>query len=445
MGQADNWQPSNPVERRFMQAHADWLTFAEQPQAKLLYWQVNDDDLYLLNTYFQVQKENGCCTMQFYEKFTSGEEYASLLAENIISFYEQRREGSLAQGISAYWTAPKRDAGLSETQYLLKIANELMQYHPDIFPGFLFVITPTDLKSLYKMEGWLRTLLSETENGVWASNRIRYVVYTTEQNLFSSLLADRPQQVQHMQSRYYSENAAREMIAESNERGDSGKFRRLFVELTETLKNNDRRRLESLSESALAITNKAGWFDQSVVVHLIAGAAYLSWKDNKSSLHAYEEALKAAESAKAAEHPAGNKLIVNAIFGICSVYLMNKEYEIAASYYDRIPPYSLEDQDYILTVEADRMRADCWDKADEPDRAIEAAFEGVDAGLLMEPEFRLQSSLPILTHWLYKRMSRLFLRYDEMTDKFARLYGEGWKEIVSTDPLKQTEQQEKTA
>lgn len=430
-----DWQPSNPVERRFMDAHADWLTFAEQAQARLLYWQVNEDDHHLLNTYFQVQEENSCCAMRLYYDFVNNDQYADDLANHLIQFYEQRRETSISQGIEAYWQAPKKTITSTPTQYLLQIAQSLTEYHPDIFPGFLFIFSPSNLASFQKMENWLTELLNETEQGKWATKTIRYVIYGSEDFPFSSINKSSPDLICHLQSRYYCENAAREMVADSNERGDSGKFRRLFVELTETMKNNDRARLESLSKSALAISNKAGWFDQSVVIHLIAGAAYLNWKDADASLISYQEALKSAKQAKDAEHPAGNKLIVNALFGISSVYLKQNDYRRAAEYYDQIPEYSLADEDYILSVEADRMRAFCWEFADESDKALDAAFEGVDAGLLMEEQYRVASSLPVLTHWLYQRISKLSSLYDEMSEKFEQLYGKDWKDIVQVDPM----------
>lgn len=431
-----NWQPSNPVERRFMDAHADWLTFAEQPQARLLYWQVNDDDHHLLNTYFQVQEENSCCAMRLYIDFIDGDQYANDITDYLIQFYEQRRENSLAQDIQAYWQAPKKAITSSSTQYLLQVTQSLTEYHPDIFPGFLFVFYPSNLTSFQKMESWLSELLDETEHGKWATKTMRYVMYGDEEFPFSSIQKATPDLVYHLHNRYYCENVAREMVADSNERGDSGKFRRLFVELTETMKNNDRTRLESLSKSALAISNKAGWFDQSVVVHLIAGAAYLSWKDADASLTSYQDALTSAKQAKEANHPAGNKLIVNALFGISSVYLKQNDYQRAAEHYDQIPEYSLADEDYILSVEADRMRAFCWEFADDSDKAIEAAFEGVDAGLLMEEQYRLASSLPVLTHWLYQRINKLSALYDEMSEKFEQLYGKDWKEIVRVDPMR---------
>ena len=431
----NNWQPSNPVERRFMDAHADWLTFAEKPQARLLYWQVNEDDHHLLNTYFQVQEENSCCAIRFHIDFINGKHYATDLANYLIQFYEQRRENSLTQGITANWQAPKKLFASTPTQYLLQIAQSLTEYHPDIFPGFLFVFSPANLASFQKMEDWLAELLDETIQGKWTTNTVRYVVYGGEDVPFPALQKVYPEAVYCLKTRYYSENVAREMVAESNERGDSGKFRRLFVELTETMKNNDRTRLESLSKSALAISNKAGWFDQSVVIHLIAGAAYLSWQDADASLVSYQDALVSAKQAKAAEHPAGNKLIVNALFGISSVYLSQNHYKQAAKHYDQIPEYSLADKDYILTVEADRMRAFCWEFADDPDKAINAAFEGIDAGLLMEEPYRLASSLPVLAHWLYQRVSKLSLRYDEMAERFEQLYGKAWKDIVRMDPM----------
>lgn len=429
-----DFTPSNPVERRFMDAHYDWLIFADEKEARFLYWQVNNDDIYLLRAYFQAQEKNGCCTMQFYEDFVSKLDYPARLIQYIIQFYEKRRQASLEQGIAANWFPPEKIKGSTETQYLLQIARSLIDYHPDIFPGFLWTFLPENLSSLNKMRHWLEELIVEVTEGKFADHRIRFVIYTTEENLFADLLKNYPHRVKHIQGKYFCENVPRELIAESNERGPSGRFRRLFVELTETLKNNDPKRLENLSKAALKITEKEKWFDQSVVVYLIAGVAYLKWNDKKQSLKAYNDGLNAAHLAKEQAHPAANKLIVNTLFGIGSVYFMNKQYEDAAKTYDEIPPYSLADDDYILAVEGFRMSSMCWLKVHESEKAFNSALDALDVGALMDEDMRKKTTLPLVAHWVYKQVDLWDLRYENVTEKLEKLYGENWEKFVQIKP-----------
>lgn len=94
---------SNPIERRFMQAHDDWLTFAGNKKAKLLLWQANEADEPLLKTYFQVQEENACAVIQFDDVFETAEQFTDAIIKHIIHFYHQRREGAAAAGITADW------------------------------------------------------------------------------------------------------------------------------------------------------------------------------------------------------------------------------------------------------------------------------------------------------------------------------------------------------
>lgn len=52
-----NWQPTNPVERRFMDAHADWMRFAKDPAARLMIWQTDETDAQLVQLYFRGRKK----------------------------------------------------------------------------------------------------------------------------------------------------------------------------------------------------------------------------------------------------------------------------------------------------------------------------------------------------------------------------------------------------
>jgi tetratricopeptide (TPR) repeat protein len=235
-----------------------------------------------------------------------------------------------------------------------------------------------------------------------------------------------PQRVQVVAGKYRMETVPRELIAASGERGPSGRFRRLFVELGETLVHNDPARLENLRSAALQISTHEKWFDQSVIIHLMAGAAYMKWQTPKEALDAYQQAVHCAGQAIQAEHPAGNKLMVNALFGHASAWLNQGNYIDAANCYAQAAPYAEADKDGLLSVEAWRMAAFCLDRLNMPDRADEAGFKALQAGLWIDELLRANSNLPLVVDRMLKRIGAVGKQGDRLNRLLTALYGPDW-------------------
>ncbi len=88
----------------------------------------------------------------------------------------------------------------------------------------------------------------------WGSDRIRIVQYGAATDPLAWLQGRQPDRVRVIHGRYQMRSVSRELVAQSGERGPSGQFRRLFVELSEALAHDDPKRLESLRRSALEVT-----------------------------------------------------------------------------------------------------------------------------------------------------------------------------------------------
>ncbi|WP_024910733.1 tetratricopeptide repeat protein [Chania multitudinisentens] len=428
---------SNPIERRFMRAHDDWLVFAENKKAKLLLWQVNEADTPLLQTYFQVQEENACAVMQFDDVFETGEQFTDAVIKNIIDFYHQRREGSAAAGIVADWQPPEFESP-GANPILLNIAKSLIQHHPDVFPGFVWVFQPNVVHSEPLFAEWILKLTAELCLDKWLAERVRLVIYGELSERLQSLSLVAPESIHLIHGVYNMVSAPGEMVEESTERGPGADFRRLFIALTETIPLNDPSRLARLQEQALTISRKEGWFDQSVVIYLLAGAAQLKWQDLSRALAAYQSAVKEGESAIAVNHPAGNKLVANALFGEASVYFSQKEYTLAAQCYERIVPYTTAAGDTVLTIEAWRMGAYCWREINQFNCAWSAGFNALKAGLLLDDEMKINSNLCVAAYWMYQNYGRWEDHYDELLTLLHTLYGDEWLSIITPSTTEKT-------
>lgn len=417
-----NWQPTNPIERRFMDAHSDWMSFAKERDARLMIWQTDETDAELVRLYFQAQEETSCAVRTMRTGFVNEARYAQALTDELVAFYDSRRNASNAQGVRADWQAPG-NTGANPVLYLLTVADSLMQHHPDIFPAMVFVLEPVKVCDDAAWSRWLVGLLSVVAASPRRGERVRFVVPCTDATPLAALLQRHPDLVRVVHGRYSMASVPRELLAESGERGPSGEFRRLFVMLTETIEGGSPARLEELRAAALKVAEREQWFDQCVVVHLIAGAAYLKWRDRERAIEAYRSAADSGMRAVEAGHPAGHKLVANGLFGEASVHLTHKDFARSAYCYERAAASTSAAQDALMTVEAWRMSAVCWEKAGEREHALGAGFNALDAGLTIDESMRMNSNLRPVVEWMVSQVGAFDRRRDKLSEKVAALRG----------------------
>ncbi|MBY4799621.1 tetratricopeptide repeat protein [Burkholderia cepacia] len=415
-----NWQPTNPVERRFMDAHADWMSFAKDKAARLMVWQTDETDSELVRLYFQVQDETSCAVRTMRASFVDESGYAKALTDELVAFYDSRREGSDAQGVRANWQPPFDD-GKNPLLYLFAVADSLMQHHPDVFPAMVFVLEPAKVRDDAAWVRWMDDVLSIIAIAPQLAERVRFVVPRIEIAPFAVLMQRHRAAVRVVQGKYSMASVPRELLAESGERGPSGEFRRHFVMLTEMIEGGSPARLEELRAAALGVAEREEWFDQCVVVHLIAGAAYLKWRDRERAIEAYRSAVSSGMRAVEAGHPAGHKLVANGLFGEASVHLTHGDYAHSAYCYERAVASTTAAKDGLMTVEAWRMSAVCWARAGERDHALEAGFNALDAGLMIDEPMRANSNLPMVVEWMVSQLGVQDRRRNALSEKVAAL------------------------
>lgn len=414
----------NPVEQRFLLAHEDWLRFARDRAARLLYWRADEDDSQMVALYLQARREGSCTVIPFNHRFYSRERWLSQNTQALIDFYEERREGAQQRGISSDWQPPTLTQSDPVARFYA-VADSLMQHHPDIFPGLIFVLQPTRYDAPEQFTAALTQLLTHPFMATPQGSRIRFIVPESEITPALTDLERRyPNLVWVITGRYQMRRLAGEIVADSSERGASGEFRRLFVLLGDTLRNDDITRMTHIRQQMLDIAHEQGWPAQAAVVCLSAGAARLKSGQIAPAQAEYREALHYARQAREANCPGAAKLTVNALFGEASVLLKNNALFKAAVCYQVAAEQAQQDGDGILAVEGWRMRAWCLDKTGHRDMALESAMNGLDAGLLMDTDMRANCGLPLLVQWLAQRLGVSSLRRKAFNQKLEQLFGE---------------------
>jgi tetratricopeptide (TPR) repeat protein len=430
----------NPVERRLLAVHQDWLTFAGNKQARLLYWQTNEADQRMIAVYIQRQEKLSSAVLRLRSAFDDIDPYSAALTGEIVAWYEAGKEGSAANGITADWSAPARCNKEAAVAYLLRLASSLMRHHPDVFPQLVLILEPERIRKRAAFERWLDTLLSCMEHAPSQAEHIRFVLVGTEPEPLPRLVKQRSRQVTVLQGCYRMQTLPRELAVAADQRGPGSEFQRLFVKLGETLERGDAAQLERLRNQALTLTNQQSWPDQSVAVHLLAGAAYLKWNAPQLALCAYEQATQAGRQALQGDHPAGNKLTINGLFGEATVYWMQGDYRHAAERYTQAAQFAEADNDGLLAVEAWRMCSVCFMQMRREEAAIDAGLNALDRGAWIPLPLRANSNLQMVAQQMLARIGILHKRRGQLTSQLAALYGEDWPDTIEPLPAEEATQ-----
>lgn len=158
-----------------MDAHTDWQRFAKDRAARLMIWQTNEADAQLVQLYFQTQEEMSSAVIVMRSDFVAGAHYAPALTDELIRFYDSRRDASNAQGLRADWQPPRDDGGHSVLRFL-SVVDSLMQHHPDIFPAMVFALQPAQVRDDAALARWLGEWLHVIETSPRLGARVRFVL-----------------------------------------------------------------------------------------------------------------------------------------------------------------------------------------------------------------------------------------------------------------------------
>ncbi|MDI6017519.1 hypothetical protein QLQ97_09710 [Burkholderia pseudomallei] len=153
--------------------------------------------------------------------FVDGAHYAPALTDELIRFYDSRRDASNAQGLRADWQPPRDDGGHSVLRFL-SVADSLMQHHPDIFPAMVFALQPAQVRDDAALARWLGEWLHVIETSPRLGARVRFVLPRIDAEPFEPLQQQHSRTVHIVKGRYTMASVPRELLAESGERGPNG-------------------------------------------------------------------------------------------------------------------------------------------------------------------------------------------------------------------------------
>ncbi|WP_164013632.1 hypothetical protein [Pyxidicoccus trucidator] len=385
----------NAVERRLDLLHDQWTEFAQLPEARLLRWVVEPDEVRMVEAFLHKEGDErlGECPdlfLRLEEPFDEPARYGYALREALVRLAEESRADLDDAGLPG-WTCPPVQASGTDVDAFLAACDSLRAHSESLCEHLAVVLMPargTDAGAWLK---WLEDAVRKA-----ASAHVRLVVLDDARTLGLEPLAEVwPERVVTIPAKLAMGRALEELSQEAGHLDTpGGKFRELFVRMGNAATKGDVGQVERLGAQAVAVVAGQGLYALVVAARFVMGGALLGAGRPKEALEHYRQAEAAAEESAAKGEPQGAQLRLRSRLAQGAAWVTAQEHSQAATLYEETAPLARQLEDARLELECWRMASWCREVTKEVERAWEHGQRAWEVGRAMAATTRETSTLP---------------------------------------------------
>jgi tetratricopeptide (TPR) repeat protein len=374
----------DPLQRRLDQLHNQWVTFADDPHARLLVWTTSEDERGMVEAFVarECDARRAATPDLFLQLCTawtgqSGhgarlcEELNEQAAEADVEWCHAAREGADLDALLGALTSLRRRLG----ERMLAVWLESSDIDVD---GYLL---------------WLQRLVHAAPEG------IRFLVVGEG---YRVLAQAEPQRVHEVECDLDMPGAFEEVADRKGGHTPDDLFLRLQMRLNAQVAACDLEGARRTTERAVALAEEQGCAELGAAVQLILGGAYAGAANYVEAVAAYREAGRHAAGAKEATTAQRMQLVAG--MGCGSVLFGAGAYGPASDCFLRAAALAGDLGDGPSELDGYRLAAACAAELGEREQAWRHGVQGVRAAAKLEPAQREHSTL----HALAEQLERLF-------------------------------------
>lgn len=385
----------NPVERRMALLCGDWIGFRDDPAARLLVWQVPENALRLVECFVETQKlevdyASGDLFVPLKAPYTHALRYARDLKAALAGQFEAGVGGIGREGLAGDWRFDP--AGVPDTPRGVAAALRSLGSKCHRTIGHLVaVLTPPAVSSAAAHAEWLVGLL---DAGLPERLRI-LVVDTVEYRRHAPLLARGDPRIRLRRPSIDGLATAAETFAQEPALGPGGVFRNLMMGVVTLIEKGSAQQVVAKATDALAFARRQQWLDQEVVLRMMVAGAWLKEGRHAEAVRTYQGARQSAGRTVAAGHPAGLKLVLQALIGEAGAHLAAGDPGRAAACYDEAATVAQRDGNLYMAIESFRMGAFCNARAGDREAALKRGACALQAAAQLDRPARELTTLAV--------------------------------------------------
>ncbi|EPX61055.1 hypothetical protein D187_001707 [Cystobacter fuscus DSM 2262] len=393
----------NAVERRLDVLHDQWTEFAQLPEARLLRWVVEPDEVRMVEAFLRKEEDErlGECPdlfLRLEEPFDEPARYGQTLCEALVRLAEESRAGLEQEGLSG-WRCPAVKGGMADEDVFLAACESLWRQYEHLCEHLVLVLMPTRGVDAAAWLEWLRRTVRKAN-----APHVRLVVLDDARTLALEPLAEwLSERVVTIPAKLDMGRALEELSREAGHVDTpGGQFRELFVRMGNAATRGDVGKVEALGAQAVAVAAEHGFHALGVTARFVMGGALLGAQRPREALAHYQQAEVAAGESAAKGEPEGPLLRLKARMAQGAARVMAQEYAQAAALYEETVPLAREVKDARMELECWRMASWCCEVQKESERALAHGQRAWEVGRAMDAGTRDTSTLPYVAEALVR-------------------------------------------
>jgi hypothetical protein len=425
-----NTKRKNAIEKRIDDMVAMWNEFADNDQARLCRWLVQQDELDMVDVFVESQNSEAGeipdLIVRFETPFQSPNQYGFALAASLHEQYEKDREGMKEEGIPSDWVCDKSRPGETDIAAFVRTCESLRTYYDYIEGHFVAYLVHSEISD---MSSWIAWLLRLIQSELPSHMRMMVVDLETAP-VFDKLCEAQPIRAVTVEPQLDMPGAMQELARAGNPAEPGVGFRKQFVALTNAAGKGDLDKVRRAGRAALAIATEQGWPQMKVVAHMAMGAAFLGAGKMADALQSYRSAGQVSSAAKEDGDPAGSKLEVQSGMAEGAALIADKDYAEAAKAYRRTAPLAAAAEDHLSAMECWRMAEYCHENLKEFPEAWSCGCAALESAKLLDEEMRLNTTVPYVGQAMLRITKHRQYRDQEQAvrQRMVELVGEDWED-----------------
>lgn len=424
----------NAIQKEIAKLTEHWQSFTDGDQA-ILHWLIASSNVALANTFIKIKEqfdaESGDWFIQLTSEFHDMQSFAGILAEELVELMQEGLEEADGDNPLNDWQKPDLSTSQSGFQALFLSAESILNLFGKNIELLTLVITPTAVKNPQEYAQWWRYACKVRRDYPKHWNaKLKFLVLDSAEKPFLSSIFGQNSDVAVSQTPPLNFNAAARAVAEqANDGSDSGRFRLHLLDMNNAIGEQDTKKLETSSVSAIEIAEKNQWMDMWATSLMTRGGGWLSFKVFDKAVKDYRQAQQVATQGIEKHTPGCEKLLLQAMLFEGTAYFMANYLEHAARVYQGAAKKAEELKDTWICLESWRMASLSMERNKQNDIAWQYANQAFAVGRDMKPEEREQSTLAFVGQAML-RISPNGQVKSEVKNAFDRMLGEEWLQQV---------------
>jgi hypothetical protein len=385
--------------------HDEWVSFAELPNARVLCWQVTPDEASMVEAFVAVESDASAGELpdlfvRLRSPFDAAIPYGVALRGELIEIARGLHAGLEAPDTAA-WVAPNYQRGEDDAAFWVRTCASFSKHYA--LPGLLgTLLLPSGISDAAAYQLWLQRLAAQLPANVRA-----IVLDDVRAPGLTSLVAADSVRVIAKPLTLDMPGARLEVSSEAgNLDTPGGRFRHLFVQLTNALGENKLPEAIGFAQAALGIAAAQRWFALAVPIQFSLGAAFAGQGRATEANERYLAAELAATEGEKAGDSTCTLLRAQARMVRGGLLVSIRQFPAAAQLFVETIPIAESAKDPRMVLDCYRLASFSYEQSGAHDKAWQTGIDGLGYAHKLDLETRQTTTLPYLGEGMMRLTQR---------------------------------------